>query len=272
MDPGQLQYSAHDMEWELIEKYDIYNIKLIERKTVKVVKDQKTGEEKHVETDVDAKDPAELHEHTYLQDSFDEDGERIAKPRTTSTIYTFDVRRDGEYLGVPRIRDIILDAYRRLGIDIDNLRPDEKVAYCHYIDTKMRRFWDGIVGNWITYKQGCVEKDGEKMTQALVTDEIQTKEEVLHGEVPVTQVYQMKEADPKELRRFFDDRIENDYFFKDKTIEKAPVHPRVRSIKNILERDEESMDHELFPEILDRKGPIPWVEKAPKYLDLYKCD
>ena len=32
------------------------------------------------------------------------------------------------------------------------------------------------------------------------------------------------------------------------------------------------MDHEKHPEILDRKGLIPWVDNVPKFLDLYKCD
>lgn len=95
---------------------------------------------------------------------------------------------------------------------------------------------------------------------------------MLHKEVPVTHLYCKKETDPKELRKFFDDRLENDYFFKDKTIEKAPEHPKMDRIRNILERDEESMDHEKNPEILDRKGLIPWIPKATKYLDLYKCD
>lgn len=106
----------------------------------------------------------------------------------------------------------------------------------------------------------------------MLEKDIQTKDEMLHNEVSVGHLYCKNETDPKELREFFDDRIENDYFFKDKTIEKAPKHENVRRIKNIQERDEESMDHEKHPEILDRKGLIPWVKKAPKYLDLYKCD
>lgn len=39
MEKDAIQYSVYDMHWELIEKYDIYNIKLIERKIVTVTKD-----------------------------------------------------------------------------------------------------------------------------------------------------------------------------------------------------------------------------------------
>lgn len=60
MQPGTIEYSVYDMHWELIEKYDIYNIKLIERKVVKVCKDpaDPTGKtETLIEQELTAKEP-----------------------------------------------------------------------------------------------------------------------------------------------------------------------------------------------------------------------
>lgn len=81
------------------------------------------------------------------------------KERTDSTIYTFDVKRDGTYLGVPRIKELIFDAYKKLGINIEKLRVDQKKAYCNFIDMKMRKMWEGLVAQWLQYKSAYLQRD-----------------------------------------------------------------------------------------------------------------
>jgi len=48
--------------------------------------------------------------------------------------------------------------------------------------------------------------------------------------------------DPVKLRKFMDDKLEHDYFFKSAAIEKASSNINVKKIENILDRDESTMD------------------------------
>ena len=89
--------------------------------------------------------------------------------------------------------------------------------------------------------------------------------------MPTTTIYKEYTEEPHVLRAFFEDKIERDYFFKSKAIEKASSHPNVKMIHNILDRDEATMDQN-DPEIANRRGAIKWVNKSTKFLDLYQSE
>lgn len=41
---------------------------------------------------------------------------------------------------------MIFEAYKKLGVDVEKLRVEQKKAYCNFIDMKMRKMWEGLVG------------------------------------------------------------------------------------------------------------------------------
>ena len=65
---------------------------------------------------------------------------------------------------------------------------------------------------------------------------------MLHDEVLVTTRHKEKIIPAHELRQFFENKLETDYFFKQKSIERASIHPNVKLIERILDRDEANKD------------------------------
>ena len=73
--------------------------------------------------------------------------------------------------------------------------------------------------------------------------------------------------DPKELRKYIEEKMENDYFYKPYTILRSLRHANVKKIHNITGRDEISLD---IPdeEIADARKDYKWEDKTAKFLDL----
>lgn len=57
----------------------------------------------------------------------------------------------------------------------------------------------------------------------------------------MTTIFKENIDDPIVMRAFMEEKLEKDYFFKSKTIEKASIHPNIKKIAHILDRDEETM-------------------------------
>uniref|UniRef100_A0A7S3CJR8 Uncharacterized protein n=1 Tax=Strombidium rassoulzadegani TaxID=1082188 RepID=A0A7S3CJR8_9SPIT len=242
-------YTVGEMVWDFIEEYNIYNITLKELQTVTMSIDPFTGQEIFTENPVVVPN----------------------LPKDVAPPMTFDVSRRGEFMGMPRIKDHLTFMYKELGIQkIEKLRKEQKEAYCNFIDNQMRFLWEGLVEQWIDYKAACLVKRKriDRLAEQLNLG-IEASEELLQNEVPVFTIFKETIDEPHVLRKFFDTKLETDYFYKQKSIQKASYHPNVKLIHNILDRDEQNLDHN-DPEIAMRKGSIKWEDKSTKYLDLHK--
>ena len=82
----------------------------------------------------------------------------------------------------------------------------------------------------------------------------------------MTTIFKENIDGPIEMRAFMEEKLEKDYFFKSKTIEKASLHPNVKTIKHILDRDEETM----WPLEEGEKRDKNIFDKSAKFLDLFK--
>ena len=49
--------------------------------------------------------------------------------------------------------------YKVIGIDIEKQRPDERMAFCNNIDSQMKQFWNGLVGQWRSYFEATKDVD-----------------------------------------------------------------------------------------------------------------
>lgn len=82
----------------------------------------------------------------------------------------------------------------------------------------------------------------------------------------MTTIFKENIDDPIVMRAFMEEKLEKDYFFKSKTIEKASIHPNIKKIAHILDRDEETME----PLSEGEKRPKNTFDKSAKFLDLFK--
>lgn len=83
------------MTWDYIEEYEMYNITIRDTLKYTMSRDSKTSE--------DIVEPQVIEQPT--------DKDYI--PRS------FDVSKNGEYLGIPRIQEFMAQTYKALGIDIE---------------------------------------------------------------------------------------------------------------------------------------------------------
>ena len=98
------------MSWIYIQEYDIYNITLTPTcLKCSIFKDFSNYEE------------------IPLPETSEEAGD-------AGMIYSFDVNNKGEYLGLPEIQDLIFRTYNTLGINVEKLRPDQKLSFVNQID------------------------------------------------------------------------------------------------------------------------------------------
>ena len=54
-----------------------------------------------------------------------------------------------------------------------------------------------------------------------IVQDIEAKEDILHGEVSAVTMMRKNEEEPCKLREFMLDKLQNDYFFKAQAMEKA---------------------------------------------------
>ena len=235
------------MRWDYIDEYKIYNITIRDDIRFHIHRDSKLGQD-FVEE--------EILEHYSHNDK--------CIPRT------FDVTKDGEYLGMPRIKEYMEQIYVQMGIDIKKQRSDEKIAFCNALDKKMKMLWNSLVGEWITHLDtycGTMSYSDKQYYSA--NKDLQYKDEVFCDEVQAVKIHKEFLEDPKELRKYIEEKMENDYFYKPYTILKSIKHPNIKKIHNITGRDELSLD---MPdeEIAEARKDYKWEDKSTKFLDL--CD
>ena len=75
-------YTTSEMIWDYIEEYEMYNISIRDIAKFQMKKDPETGEDLLIETTIESTDKDNI-------------------PRT------FDVTKNGEYLGMPRIEEFV---------------------------------------------------------------------------------------------------------------------------------------------------------------------
>jgi hypothetical protein len=89
----------------------------------------------------------------------------------------------------------------------------------------MKMLWNSIVGEWVDHLDFFTgdTKISDKFYHA-AKEGIQYKDEILSEEVHAIKVYKEHLEDPKELRKYIESKMENDYFYKPYTIIRSLKH------------------------------------------------
>lgn len=142
------------------------------------------------------------------------------------------------------------------------------MAFCNHIDTQMKHLWNGLVGQWLAYRE-IVNKTKDETTRLYhrIRLDYQVKEDYIENEVPVTKIYYEHFEEPHEIRKYIEEKMENDYFYKPYTIARALPHDQVKKIHNVLGRDELSKNM-TEEELQEARKNQKWEDKTTKFLDL----
>ena len=119
-------------------------------------------------------------------------------------VYSFDVSKRGEYLGIPRIEETLMQAYKDLDIDHKKVRTEIKQAFCITLDNKLRRIWDALQGMWLDYRDACYAADEDSLFELAIEQELQLKNDELHEEVELLTLFREKQESPYDMREFIE--------------------------------------------------------------------
>lgn len=128
-------YTVTEMIWDYLEEFEIYNIILKDVSKNQIVQDQFSQDQTIIEN-------------------------LLPEPSLKEVPRTFDVTKEGEYIGMPRLPEFLNQMYHKLGLDITQLKEEQKKVICAQLDSHMKHMWQGLVGQWTKYRKACVDPDG----------------------------------------------------------------------------------------------------------------
>lgn len=233
-----------ELSWDFIEDYKIFSFTLKDLKVVRF-RERVTPEG----------------ENSILEmGTVDIEHDPIEVPKT------FDVTWNGDYMGMPRLKEYLVQVYDKMRIDFNKLSLAQRQAMCTQIDSQMKNFWQGLQGNWLRYKKACIDDIPLNKEYTMLCTDISAKGFTLDNEVETIQLIKSVDDDALEMRKFYDKRL-NDELYRASLLRKSQVFSNISQIVDLEYRNDLYNRMGLEP---NEELPAYKLHDTTKYFELYK--